>query len=270
MLKGRSFTDRGEKWAGSPESIPYGPGKWIFLGLLAISAAVVLLAGFVLWYVPSYGLQNIHPVIPYILGGTLLVLAVVVVGGGLLLTVVILKGGAFPQSCKLRGLLVKFFLPLMVMLGGLLRIPKVKIEQSFVDINNQLVRGMDKKVRPEHILLLMPHCIQYLDCRIKVTQNVRNCVGCNKCEIADLIGVSDEFGVDLFISTGGTIARRKVYEKRPDAIIAVACERDLTSGIQDAYPLPVFGIINKRPRGYCVATGVDVASVREAVNALVG
>ena len=32
------------------------------------------------------------------------------------------------------------------------------------------------------------------------------------------------------------MARRKLFEYRPDAVIAVACERDLTSGVQDAYP----------------------------------
>jgi len=77
--------------------------------------------------------------------------------------------------------------------------------------------------------------------------------------------LSEKYATDLFVSTGGTIARRKIYEKRPDAIVAVACERDLITGIQDAYPLPVFGIINKRPEGYCVGTGVEVAAVRDAV-----
>jgi hypothetical protein len=99
---------------------------------------------------------------------------------------------------------------------------------------------------------------------------VQNCVGCMKCEIGDLLALSEEFNIDLFVSTGGTIARKKVHEKRPHAIIAVACERDLTSGIQDAYPMPVLAIVNKRPQGYCIGTGVDMSDVREAVRELIG
>jgi hypothetical protein len=49
----------------------------------------------------------------------------------------------------------------------------------------------------------------------------------------------------------------------------VACERDLTSGLQDAYPLPVIAIVNKRPRGYCMETGVELAEVRQAILDLV-
>ena len=115
----------------------------------------------------------------------------------------------------------------------------------------------------------MPHCIQFDNCKIKVTRNVRNCVGCGRCEIGGLLSLSDEFGIILFISTGGTVARRKVYEERPDAVIAVACERDLTSGVQDAYPLPVYAIINKRPHGYCMETGVAIGDVRQAIRELV-
>jgi hypothetical protein len=44
----------------------------------------------------------------------------------------------------------------------------------------------------------------------------------------------------------------------------VACERDLTSGIQDTTPLPVYGIFNQRPFGPCLNTQVPVAQV-EAV-----
>jgi hypothetical protein len=48
-------------------------------------------------------------------------------------------------------------------------------------------------------------------------------------------------------------------------IIAVACERDLSSGIQDSYPLPVFGVINHRPHGPCYDTLVDLDKVEEAL-----
>jgi hypothetical protein len=71
--------------------------------------------------------------------------------------------------------------------------------------------------------------------------------------------------VGLAVATGGTLARRIVVERRPRLIIAVACERDLSSGIQDSYPLPVFGVINHRPHGPCYDTQVDLDRVEQAL-----
>ncbi len=266
--------EREAQWNGSYESVPYRPAKGVFIGLLGFCAFIILFAGFFFWYIQSVGLVNIHPALPIILGIGLVAIILILVAGAAGISLAIItgseKGRDIFHSYKFRGILIKFFLPLMIMIGGILRIPKIKIEQSFIEINNQLVKGMGKRFKPERILILMPHCIQYIDCKIKVTQNVKNCVGCGKCEISELLGLSEEFGIDLFVSTGGTIARRKVYEKRPNAIVAVACERDLTSGIQDAYPLPVLAVVNKRPQGYCMGTGVEIADVRDAVRGLLG
>ena len=57
-----------------------------------------------------------------------------------------------------------------------------------------------------------------------------------------LIALREEHGLSLFIATGGTLARKIVQEAAPEAIVAVACERDLSSGVVDTYPLPVLGI----------------------------
>jgi hypothetical protein len=61
------------------------------------------------------------------------------------------------------------------------------------------------------------------------------------------------------------LARRIIVDNRPEAIVAVACELDLTSGIQDSYPIPVIGILNERPNGPCINTKVDIQKVRDAI-----
>jgi hypothetical protein len=48
--------------------------------------------------------------------------------------------------------------------------------------------------------------------------------------------------------------------------VAVACERDLCSGIQDAYPIPVYGILNQRPHGPCMNTQVDLDELDRVVH----
>ena len=56
-----------------------------------------------------------------------------------------------------------------------------------------------------------------------------------------------------------------MVEKKPNIIIAVACERDLTSGIQDSYPIPVFGVLHRRPFGPCFDTDVDLELVEKGI-----
>jgi hypothetical protein len=80
-----------------------------------------------------------------------------------------------------------------------------------------------------------------------------------------LVDIGRKYAVDISVATGGTLARKVIVEKRPKLVLAVACERDLTSGIKDCYPLPVIGILNDRPFGPCFNTGVDVSKIDEAL-----
>lgn len=271
-MKKFSFRNE-EEWTGSSESVPYTPDIKVFAGLLCVCAIGVVLAAFVFWYIPTVGLKNIHPLLPYVTGAFFLGVGLFVLFGVVAVVVSILRGKEMLPSPRFRGLFIKFFFPLTVLVAGLLRVKRIKIERAFIDLNNRMVMAMVRAGRrfvPEKILILMPHCIQYDNCKIKVTRDVRNCVGCGRCEIGELVSLSDEYRINLLVLTGGTIARRRLVELRPDAVIAVACERDLTSGVQDAYPLPVIAIVNKRPRGYCLETGVDMADVKQAIRDLLG
>jgi hypothetical protein len=150
-------------------------------------------------------------------------------------------------------------------MGKLFGLSREKISHSFVAINNQLVLAQDLKVPPSRLLLLMPHCLQNHTCRVKITGNVENCERCGKCPIKDLLKLAHKYHVELAVASGGTIARRIVVQKKPQLIIAVACERDLTSGIQDTYPLPAYGIFNIRPFGPCFNTSLPLEEVEMAV-----
>lgn len=107
----------------------------------------------------------------------------------------------------------------------------------------------------------MPHCLQDSECKVKITHHVENCKLCGKCPIKELIEISGRYGVDLAVATGGTIARRIVLERRPDLIIAVACERDLTSGIQDTTPFPFTGFSTNVLSGPASIPGVSLERV---------
>jgi len=215
--------------------------------------------------VPLVGLKNIHPSLPYIFTSALAVLVFLMISGGLLLVFTILRGRDILFTHKLRGIVTKVLFPFMILMGRLVGVSKERVQQSFIELNNHLVRSNQHRTRPNRLLVLLPHCIQDFDCQIKITGNIKNCKGCGKCEIKDLIELSDQYQVKIAVATGGTLARRIIVENRPEAIVAVACELDLTSGIQDSYPIPVIGILNERPYGPCINTKADIQKVKNAI-----
>jgi hypothetical protein len=241
----------------------------LFLGLLSgIIGLLALLS--ILWFLPLAILFGRAPKLVYLpLAVPGLIPAMLMVVGLLLLIGIATGYNALPGTGPRRWA-TRFFYPATVHLGGLLRIHRDRIAASFVEVNNGLVRSRPMAVPPERLLLLMPHCLQHTNCGIRITAAVTNCKGCGKCDIAELVELSDKIGGRLQVATGGTLARRIITEMRPGAIVAVACERDLIAGIQDTYPLPVLGILNRRPHGPCRDTGVDMEAVEEAVAFFLG
>ena len=233
--------------------------------LLLLTCFVLVALAAVLWWVPYVGFASIHPQLPLIMavvfGGAVLFL----LGGGLTLVFTILRGRNLFFNRRIRGVVIRFLFPLLVIVGKIVGIAKPQVRRSFVAINNQLVLAEACKIPPEKMLILLPHCLQYHECTVRITAGVEHCKGCGRCKIKDLVALGQTYGVSLAVATGGTLARKIVVEKKPALIIAVACERDLTSGIQDTYPIPVFGVLNRRPNGPCYDTDVDLDKVEEGI-----
>ncbi|WP_243544486.1 DUF116 domain-containing protein [Pseudodesulfovibrio tunisiensis] len=240
--------------------------KRLFIALISVACFVMCLALTLAWLIPYVGLENIHPAAKWLLGGIVFLLGalVCVAYWGLFLNIVLKR--PLPGAQRFRGLTVKLFLPLMVLLGRAFGISKPAILLSFVSVNNELVLAEAGKYLPEDILLLMPHCLQNSRCNRRLTYDINNCKRCGKCPIAGLLDLHDKYGVHLAIATGGTVARRIVVQLRPRMIIAVACYRDLSSGIQDTYPLPVYGVLNERPHGPCLDTTVSIEELEKALH----
>lgn len=162
-----------------------------------------------------------------------------------------------------RGITLKVLYPLLMFAGSLAKNRKESYQRFIIDLNNRLIRR--ENLRPKKILLLLPHCLQINECDVRLTYNIYNCKRCGKCEIKDMIQIAEDNNLTLFVATGGSLARRVVNETKPEAVVAVACENDLSSGIADTYPLPIFGITNERPHGPCLNTSVDLRKVKEAI-----
>jgi len=164
-----------------------------------------------------------------------------------------------------RSLTVKALFPIAATLSQILRYDRNKLRTSFVKVNNALTKAQRRRIRGDRILILLPHCLQIDVCNRKITNDINNCVQCGRCPVGSLVGLGKKYGLHIEVVNGGTLARKRVISFRPDGIVAVACERDLTLGIQDVYPIPVYGVINDRPHGPCFNTCVDMRLVEQAV-----
>lgn len=240
--------------------------KRLFIGLLSGTSLLLIVFFIVFWLIPYVGLQHLPQAFTWVLGISVLICMGLVIWASLALVLnIILKRQIF-FSNKLRGIAIKVFLPLMIVVARLFGISKERVRGSFIQVNNEMVSAQAQTYHPHEMLLLMPHCLQNSLCRYRLTYNIQNCRRCGKCNIADLLEISEGKGIPMAIATGGTIARRIVVKNKPKLIIAVACERDLASGIQDTYPLPVFGILNQRPYGPCLDTCVPLEKVRQTID----
>lgn len=246
------------------------PQKGTFILLLLLTCVVLVVGAFIVWWIPYVGLANIHPQLPLILAVIFGGVVLFCLGGALTLVFTIIRGKNLFFNRRIRGVVIRVLFPLLIVLGKCLGIRKEEIRRSFVAINNRLVFAETRKVKPENLLLLLPHCLQYHECKVRITSDIRNCKACGKCKIKDLVVLSEKYHVPIAVATGGTLARRIVKEKKAKVIVAVACERDLTSGIQDSYPIPVFGILNKRPFGPCFDTDVDLKMVEKGIQTFLG
>jgi hypothetical protein len=247
------------------QDLNHRPEKRVFILLLFLTCLALVVAAVTLWIVPFIGFSNIHPRLPIIMAIVFAMVVLFLIGGGLTLVFTIIRGKNLFFNRRIRGVVIRFLFPLLVLVGKCIGVSKEQVQRSFIAINNQLVVAEARLVHPRRLLILLPQCLQNHDCNVRITGNVENCKACGKCKIKNLVELSHKYHVSMAVATGGTLARKIVVDKKPQMIIGVACERDLTSGIQDTYPLPVYGILNKRPHGPCFDTDVDLEAVERGM-----
>lgn len=245
------------------------PRKRLFVALMGVTCLMIVGFIYLMWWIPTTGLANFHPDLPRIVGLLFATLSLMAVLGTGLLVLTTALGRDILFTRFMRLVVIKFLLPAIELLGRALGIPKDTIRQSFIAMNNSLVSSQKMLVPADRILILLPHCLQLFDCDIKVTGGIDKCVRCGRCDIKGLAELAEKYQIDISVATGGTLARKVIVEKRPKLVVAVACERDLTSGIKDCYPLPVFGVLNDRPHGPCFNTIVDVEKIDAAIATII-
>jgi hypothetical protein len=125
------------------------------------------------------------------------------------------------------------------------------VENASVKVYNALALLRGRKVGKGEMLLLIPRCL-------------------SKETLDGVLSIAGRYGVPVFVATRGQLARRVIRERRPRAVVAVACERDMVSGLHDvAGKVPVLGLTMTLPSGPCKDAGLNLAQLEEWVRAYV-
>lgn len=126
-----------------------------------------------------------------------------------------------------------------------------RVENAAVKIYNALALIRERKVGKGELLLLIPRCL-------------------SKETLDGVLNIAGRYGVPVFVATRGQLARRVIRERRPRAVVAVACERDMVSGLHDvAGKVPVLGLTMTLPVGPCKDARLNLGQLEEWVKAYV-
>ena len=96
-------------------------------------------------------------------------------------------------------------------------------------------------------------------------------ISLSKGALDGVLAIAGRYEVPVFVATRGQLARRVIRERRPRAVVAVACERDMLTGLRDvAGKLPVLGLTMQLPNGPCRDAVLDLETMDSWVKGLVG
>lgn len=241
-----------DEWDGKPlpaaGDFDTAPALFFVWSAAALAAALGV-AWLSLWLVAPH-LSSISPAIPAALRVILIGLAVTAwVWWGMVLVSYLLPRPVLPERLAERGP----YLPLMRLTSRLAsRFGRRDwIENAAVKVFNSLALRRGRKVGAGELLLLVPRCL-------------------SRDTIEGVLRIADKYAVPVFVATRGQLARRVIRERRPRAVVAVACERDMVSGLHDvADKVPVLGLTMRLPSGPCKDTVIDLGRLEEWVRSYV-
>ena len=126
------------------------------------------------------------------------------------------------------------------------------VEHAGIDVYNTLAEQRRRRVGSGELLVLIPRCL-------------------SKQALDGVLAIAGRYEVPVFVATRGQLARRVIRERRPRAVVAVACERDMMTGLRDvAGKLPVLGLTMRLPNGPCRDAMLDLETMERWVRGWVG
>jgi hypothetical protein len=151
-----------------------------------------------------------------------------------------------PSRFAERGLLLKT-LRLSSRVGEVFGVQRDWTDNAAVAVYNRLAWAREWRVRANEMLILIPRCL-------------------SRTALDGVMDIAKRYDVATFVATRGAYARQAIRERRPKAVVAVACERDMISGLRDvAGRLPVLGLTMQLPNGPCKDASLDLVKMEAFV-----
>lgn len=251
--KGKRLEDRllGDEWSdwqpGSRYEGTIEAPKALFVFFSFLVLIFVLLGIFLFWYLALPRFEGFGPGAVRIAGFTLSFFAAVLIIWYLLQALSSLFSIRLVPAFIAKRFSLRLFLSGAVKFARIFGISRDRIGNSFVKFHNDLMYATRAGRGTKRFLVLLPRCL-----------SAETKKGINE--------LGQKYQFKAFTAFGGDEARKIIREERPYAVIGVACERDLVSGIQDTAPkIPVFGLPNKRPEGPCKNTSVDLKELEKII-----
>ncbi len=249
MAKDRKLGDEWLDWNGSTDQAGHDTDERLSTFLILAAGAVLIMAAGLLfgWYLTKPRIEQLSPFLSHLFEWAAYVvpaifLVVVVLESMLLLK---FRKSVFPYVWAEKLLL--WLLSKSMWLGGKLGIDRDRIGNSFIKAHNLILKSHAHKLRGDTLLILLPRCLE-------------------KEAKRQVVERANHKAVRVVTAAGGEEARKAIRQYRPSLILAVACERDLISGIRDvAEKIPVLAIPNKRPEGPCKNTNLQIGDLEEAL-----
>ena len=248
----RKLGDEWSDWAGDLAQYEkeIKEGKTIFLVFYFVSLFTLSLLFMLGYYLISPRLAQFNAPADAVVFWVIIAAFSAIYIYSLLLLLTIATGVNFIFASKKDGLHIEWIYPLVYKTASIFKISKDRIGHSLVKVNNALVYTTKKKFRAANLLVLLPRCLDK-ETRVKAVE------------------ITGKYGCKVFTATGGSSARQMLKKVMPDAIIGVACERDLVAGMTDTPRyIPIIAIPNKRPHGPCKDTVIDTDELEKAVRFL--
>jgi len=242
-----------DEWNGRalPGGGNFSAAPRLFFRFAALTIAAATGAVAFLLYLIGPRLGTLSPLVPRILWSVLAVLAVLqwlylgvlaasFYSGRNLLPERLMERGPYLQLMNYTSLIARGF-------GK-----RDWVEHAAIDVYNTLAERRGRRVGKGELLVLIPRCL-------------------SKQALDGVLEIAGRYEVPVFVATRGQLARRVIRERRPRAVVAVACERDMMTGLRDvAGRLPVLGLTMQLPNGPCRDAAIDLGQMEQWVRGLVG
>jgi hypothetical protein len=247
----RKLGDEWSDWSGDLDTVEpaIAESKLKFMVFGFMTVMLIMGVGVFLWYLAEPRLQQLAPEWR-LAAHSALIIVLAVPGLMYILLFIQVVFGIRILSYRFSERFLFFLLPKVVWLGRRFGQSRDKVGHSFIQVNNAVTRLHGSQIGEPSLLVLLPRCL-----RVSIRKEIKQMVEKYPCRMSTV--------------GGGEEARKEIRKQRPDFIIAMACERDLITGIKDvALHVPVIGIPNQRPEGPCKNTLVSLEEFKSALDSI--